>query len=187
MRRSGLDDGSVVGGNAVEQVVATRRAQFGGEWFAEAFVPGRELNVGIVAGPAGPRVLPIAEIRFVDFPAGKPAIVGYAAKWQVDSFEYRNTPRAFGVEREIAERAERLALDCWRLFGLAGYARVDLRVDAAGRPWVLEVNANPCLSPDAGFAAALAAAGIDFEVAISWLVADAVHRQGPWGRDVQYS
>jgi D-alanine-D-alanine ligase len=52
------------------------------------------------------------------------------------------------------------------LFGLRGYARVDFRVDEDGRPWILEINANPCLSPDAGFAAALERAGIGFDQAI---------------------
>jgi len=60
------------------------------------------------------------------------------------------------------------------LFGLRGYARVDFRVDAQGRPWILEINANPCLSPDAGFAAALARAGIEFTRAVKWIVADGI-------------
>jgi hypothetical protein len=49
-------------------------------------------------------------------------------------------------------------------------------VDAQGRPWILEINANPCLSPDAGFAAALARAGIDFTKAVEWIVADGIDR-----------
>jgi len=56
-----------------------------------------------------------------------------------------------------------LALRCWKAFGLAGYARVDFRVDGAGRPWILEINTNPCLSPDAGFVAAAARAGLCFD------------------------
>ena len=182
----GLNDDSVSSGATVERAIAARRAEFGGEWFAEAFVPGRELNVAVIAAPEGPRVLPVAEIRFVDFPAAKPAIVGYAAKWDTDSFEYRNTRRVFGVEPELAARAAAVALRCWRLFALEGYARVDLRVDPQGRVWVLEVNANPCLSPDAGFAAALATAGIEYEVAISWLLSEAI-RRGRSGSDVQHS
>jgi D-alanine-D-alanine ligase len=51
---------------------------------------------------------------------------------------------------------------------------VDFRVDAQGRPWILEVNANPCLSPDAGFAAALTHTGIEFTRAIERVLADAL-------------
>jgi D-alanine-D-alanine ligase len=173
----GIDDSSVArGAAAVTAVLAARRAEFGGDWFAERFVPGRELNVALLATDRGPRVLPVTEIRFEHFPAGKPAIVGYAAKWHADSFEYRNTVRGFDIEPELAARAERLALACWDLFALDGYARVDLRVDAGGTPWVLEVNANPCLSPDAGFAAALEQAGIAYATAIAGLVEAALRR-----------
>lgn len=173
----GIDDTSIVrGAEAVERVLAARRAEFGGEWFAERFVPGRELNVSLLATERGPRALPVAEIRFEEFPPDKPAIVGYAAKWDAASFEYRNTPRTFAVEPELAARAERLAHECWNLFALDGYARVDFRVDAAGVPWVLEINANPCLSPDAGFAAALEQGGIAYAAAIASLVAAALRR-----------
>jgi D-alanine-D-alanine ligase len=173
----GITDSSVVrGAAAAARVLAARRAELGGEWFAERFVPGRELNVGVIAAPDGPRVLPIAELRFEGFPADKPAIVGYAAKWDTASFEYRNTVRSFAVEPELAARAARLSLKCWELFALDGYARVDFRVDSSGMLFVLEVNANPCLSPDAGFAAALAEAGIGFREAVGWLLEDAGRR-----------
>ena len=173
----GLDDSSVVrDARAAARILEARRAELGGEWFAERFVPGRELNVAILAAPSGPRVLPVAELTFEGYPPDKPAIVGYAAKWDVDSFEYRHTVRSFEVEPELAGRAERLALACWDLFGLDGYARVDFRVDGSGLAFVLEINANPCLSPDAGFAAALERAQVDYGDAIDWLVADARRR-----------
>jgi D-alanine-D-alanine ligase len=175
----GLDDTSVVRGGEVERSIAARRDELGGEWFAERFVPGRELNVALIAADDGPLALPVAEIRFEGFPPGKPKIVGYAAKWHGDSFEYRHTVRAFGIEPELAARAEELALECWGMFELAGYARVDLRADAEGKPWVLEVNANPCLSPDAGFAAALAEARVAFPAAVAWLIEDALRRATP--------
>jgi D-alanine-D-alanine ligase len=172
----GIDDSSVVTAAAVPDTLAAREREFGGRWLAERYVPGRELNVALIAAPDGPRLLPVAEIRFESFPAGKPAIVGYAAKWHANSFEYRHTMRCFDVERVLAERAAELARACWDLFALDGYARVDLRIDESGRPWVLEINANPCLSPDAGFAAALAEAGIAYGAAIGWLVSDALRR-----------
>jgi D-alanine-D-alanine ligase len=64
---------------------------------------------------------------------------------------------------------------CWRAFNLRGYARIDLRMDAAGVPWVLEINANPCLSPDAGFAAAVIEAGMTPTLAIEHIVSVAMH------------
>jgi len=172
----GLDDGAIVAAASAAQTIERRRAEHGGDWFAEEFVPGRELNVALLAERSGPRALPVAEIRFDAFPADKPRIVGYAAKWDTESFEYRNTPRTFAVEPALAASLQRLALDCWALFRLDGYARVDFRLDEHGAPWVLEVNANPCLSPDAGFAAALAEAGIGYEAALATLIDDALER-----------
>jgi D-alanine-D-alanine ligase len=121
-------------------------------------------------------VLPIPEIEFVDYPASKPRIVGYAAKWHEDSFECRNTVRRFvdpAQEGALCAELGRVALKCWDIFQLRGYARVDFRVDADGTPWVLEVNANPCISPDAGFAAALEEAGTPYEEGIERIVSSA--------------
>jgi len=173
----GMDDTAVVPDfSAVPARVADQEAKRKFRWFAEKFIEGREINVALIDGPGGPEVLPIPEIEFVDYPAGKPRIVGYAAKWQEDSFECRNTIRRFvDPVREAALCAElaRMSLKCWEIFQLRGYARVDFRVDADGKPWVLEVNANPCISPDAGFAAALAQAGISYADGIERIVAAA--------------
>jgi D-alanine-D-alanine ligase-like ATP-grasp enzyme/ribosomal protein S18 acetylase RimI-like enzyme len=145
-------------------------------WFAERYVEGREFNVSLLAGPEGVEALPVAEMVF-DFPTDRLRILDYRAKWDTGSFEYNHTHRLFGAapaELPLREEMARLARRCWDLFGLRGYARVDFRVDAAGRPWILEVNANPCLSKDAGFAAAAAVAGIGYPDAIGRIVAAAV-------------
>jgi D-alanine-D-alanine ligase len=145
--------------------------------FAEQYVEGREFNLSLLAGPRGPDVLPPAEIVFRGFSADTPRIVDYRAKWEPDSFAYRNTPRRFAFpdsDRGLLEELAGLARSCWRLFGLRGYARVDFRVDEGGRPWILEINANPCLSPDAGFAAALERAGVSFQEGVRRILADAV-------------
>jgi D-alanine-D-alanine ligase len=134
--------------------------------YVEAYIEGREFNLSLLQGgqPDVPQVLPAAEIEFRAFPEGKPKIVDYAAKWRSESAEYRQTPRRFDFpesDAALLAALRRDALACWRLFGISGYARVDFRIDSAGRAWVLEVNVNPCLSPDAGFLAAAGRAGLD--------------------------
>jgi D-alanine-D-alanine ligase len=172
----GMDDSAVLAcAEAVPGALRERRARLGGEWLAEGFVDGRELNLALLAGAGGVQVLPAAEIRFDAFPPGKPRIVGYAAKWDASAFEYHHTPRHFlrgADDAALCARLGELALGCWHLFGLRGHARVDFRVDARGSPWVLEVNANPCLAPDAGFAAALAQGGLTLTEAVRRIVAD---------------
>lgn len=165
----GLTDASILRG----LTAAEAAAHVPSGSFAERFIDGREFNLALLAGPGGPEVLPPAEIVFEDFPADKPRIVGYSAKWDEGSFEYAHTVRRFaGADADGALLAElkRLALRGWEVFGLGGYARVDFRVDAAGTPWILEVNANPCLSPDSGFAAALEQAGIPYADAMEQIV-----------------
>ena len=156
-----------------------RAPRLGGACFAERFIDGREFNLALLAAPGGPQVLLPAEILFEGYADQTLKIVGYRAKWDSDSYEFHHTPRRFDFPPEDAvllARLRDLALRCWRLFGLNGYARVDFRIDAAGRPWILEINANPCLSPDAGFAAALDVSGISYAGAVERILSDARKR-----------
>jgi GNAT superfamily N-acetyltransferase len=177
---AGLDDHAIIrtgDGSTVAEQIQSRSRQTGRQCFAEKFIDGREFNLSLLANGSAPHVLPPAEIDFAAFPKDKPRIVGYAAKWDEQAFEFDNTPRRFdfpSADKPLLDTLRGLALDCWRLFDLRGYARVDYRVDAKGRPWILEINANPCLSPDAGFAAALAQAQVPFERAVEWILEDAL-------------
>lgn len=174
----GMDDSAVTAGGpaAARELLAARAGGPGAPWFAEAYIAGREFNLALLDGPTGPAVLPPAEMLFPDFPPDKPRIVGYAAKWDPDSFEYGHTVRAFpdgAADGPLLQELARLSRECWDLFGLRGWARVDFRVAADGQPFILEINANPCLAPDAGFAAALARADIAYTAAIARILAAA--------------
>lgn len=175
----GLDSGSVISTGSpqvLDREMIGRRAALGGACFAEEFIPGREFNLSLLASDHGVDLLPPAEIIFKDYPPEMLQIVDYQAKWQEDSFAYSNTVRSFEFDSgdgALIRELQELARKCWQVFGLQGYARVDFRVDPAGRPFILEVNANPCLSPDAGFAAALQRAGIGFEEAVNRIIAAA--------------
>ncbi|MBV9330499.1 MAG: ATP-grasp domain-containing protein [Alphaproteobacteria bacterium] len=166
----GLDDDSIVfGRHAVRERAAKCAARFGGRWFAEEFVQGREFNVAVLDDSPAPLVLPLAEMTFQEWDEKRPRIVGYRAKWADDSFESTRTVRSFGLEEQDAALADRirwLAQEAWRLFGVLGYARVDLRVAPSGDPTILEINPNPCLSPDAGFAAAAELAGMPYPILV---------------------
>jgi D-alanine-D-alanine ligase len=172
----GLDEKALLDAAATDDLPALllqRAPRLGGACFAEAFIEGREFNLSVLQGPAGPRVLPPAEILFEGFAPDQPRIVDYRAKWDPSAYEYHHTPRRFDVAPQddaLIGELKALALRCWHIFDLSGYARVDFRVDAMNRPWVLEINANPCLSPDAGFAAAIARAGLSFEQAVDEII-----------------
>jgi len=180
----GLEDESIIEPADSEDLardMERRKEALGGSCFAEVYVPGREFNVSVLETPGGPEVLPPAEMLFGGYPAGKPKLVGYRAKWEESSFEFRHTGRSFAfdpVDGPLLEELSELALRCFRVFGLRGYARVDFRVDETGRPLILEVNANPCLSPDAGFTAATMQAGLDHAQVIQALVEAAVCHAG---------
>ncbi|MBC7968175.1 MAG: D-alanine--D-alanine ligase [Fuerstia sp.] len=157
--------------------IARKAADLGTPHFAEDYIDGREFNLSVLATNSGPSVLPSAEIEFTDFPDDKPKIVGHDAKWNEHTAEYLNTPRRFTFthgDQPLLDELQSLARRCWEVFGLQGYARVDFRVDADGQPWILEINANPCLSPDAGFAAAVAQAGLTFDTVVERILHDAM-------------
>jgi D-alanine-D-alanine ligase len=176
----GLDEGSLIGYTSKVKILKEmnrRKEKLGGSCYAEAYIDGREFNVALISGKNGVKVLPIAEMLFQDYAPDKLKIVDYKAKWDVDSFEYNNTIRKFDFPQKDANLISALreiALRCWDLFSLRGYARVDFRIDNNGKPWVLEINSNPCLSPDAGFAAALQQAKIKYHEAIGFIIDNAI-------------
>ncbi|MBR9998545.1 MAG: ATP-grasp domain-containing protein [Cyclobacteriaceae bacterium] len=144
-------------------------------FFVEEFIDGREFNISLLADQTAPEVLPQAEIVFQNFPPDKEKIVGYRAKWDQKTFEYGNTVRKFNTlnkENELSDKMSKITLQCWEVFGLKGYARVDFRVDQFDNPYVLEINANPCISPDSGFIAAAREAGHTQEDVIQRILTD---------------
>lgn len=174
----GLDDGALVSGrNAVLARAAGSEARYGGRWFAEAYCPGREFNLSLIEEVGVPRVLPIAEIEFANWRPDRPRLVGYAAKWDRGSPDCAATPRVFGLEDSsphLAGSLAEIARSAWRVFGLGGYARIDMRLDAEGTPTILELNPNPCLEPGAGFAAAALRGDISYVDLVERIVRTAV-------------
>ena len=144
-------------------------------WFIEDFVDGREFNISVLSGEKGPQIMPPAEIVFKNYTGNKPKIVDFKAKWEMESFEYVNTVREFpgtDLNPVLKEKLMSTALRCWHVFGLKGYARVDMRTDENENPFVIEINANPCISPDGGFVAATKEAGLQFNEVLHRIISD---------------
>jgi len=144
------------------------------EWdevLVQRFVAGREVNVGIL----GDEVLPIAEIDFSSMPDDYWRIVSYRSKWQTGSDEdLGSVPRCpADLPEALTAELGRLALAAWRVVGGRGYGRVDMRIDESGRPWILEVNANPDFAPTAGLARMGRVAGLDYATMVQRICDDA--------------
>jgi len=179
----GLGPDCVVEARQPQELLAAMQGfalRMGGDCVAEGYVRGREFNVALLAeAGGGVRVLPLAEMVFDPNLSG-PAILHYAAKWEQESAEYGASARSFDLagEEALASQMSGIALSCWELFGLAGYARIDFRVGENGRPCVIDVNPNPCITPDAGFAAAALQSNLDHADVVRSIVLDAVARAG---------
>jgi D-alanine-D-alanine ligase len=164
----GVEESNVVADPAA---LADRARRMWSEWgqalLAEKYVEGREVNVTIL-GEREPELLPLHEIDFAQMPPGRPHIISYAGKWDESHVDYVGTKPVPLRDPNPALRAriEAAACGAWEATGLRDYGRVDLRVDGAGMPWVIDVNPNPDISPDAGVARAAAVAGMDYPALI---------------------
>jgi D-alanine-D-alanine ligase len=142
-------------------------------YFAEEYIDGREFNISMIEDSTGGHVLPPAEMTFVDYPKEKVKIVNYKAKWDEKSFEYLHTERSFEFskrDKKLLDSLKKICKKVWDIFGLKGYARIDFRIDKNGKPYVLEINTNPCITPGMGFASACEREGMNYKEAISKII-----------------
>jgi D-alanine-D-alanine ligase len=146
----------------------------------ERYVEGREVNVTVLGNGADARVLPLHEIDFAKLPAGRPRVLTYAAKWDEKHVDYIGTvpvPMA-GLRPELEEAIGAVALKSFHALGLSDYGRVDMRLDADDVPWVIDVNPNCDLSPDAGLPRTARSIGLDYPQIIGRICELAWRRHG---------
>ena len=176
----GIDADSVVKvpGASLQKKIKKIHDQLGQPAVVEQFIAERELNVSVLEHNGKAEVIAIAEIDFSAFEKDQPRIVDYSAKWHPDSFGFNNTPRVLPapISKRAAKLVEKYALAAWETIGCVDYARVDFRMDGEENPFVLEVNPNPDISPDAGFAAAVEFAGLAYEDFIRIVLENAAGR-----------
>lgn len=143
----------------------------------EEYVDGRELNVAVM-GDQFQTALPISEITFDKMPAGLPRIVSYNAKWVPGTIDYADMDAVCPapLSDDLTLKVQNLAVEACRLLGCRDYARVDFRLSPQNEPFILEVNPNPGIAPDAGLARSIAASGRSYPQFIGDVVSFALQR-----------
>ena len=175
---SGITEGAVVSSlDELRERVAYILKVYGGEALVEDFIEGREFNVSIW-GNGKPAPLPLYEIDFSDIPDPRDRLVNFDAKWKTGSFFYEHTPSRCPaqVDDELAERIRNVAMAAYRALRLRDYGRIDMRV-RDGQPYVLDVNSNPDITIEGGFAKTAAVAGYDYGAMASRIVNLAARRR----------
>lgn len=116
----------------------------------EAYLPGLEFTCAVLGNGAQARVLPIIAMRFDALPPGARPIYGFEAKWLWDGPEHQlelyDCPAR--IDAALERRIVRVTLDAYHALGCRDWSRIDVRLDAAGTPNVVEANPLPGVLPD---------------------------------------
>ncbi len=147
----------------------------------EEFLEGREYNAGF----AGYHPYELMAVSSIDYrlPEGEPAFLGYDSKWEPESSDYRNTASVAeeGLDATTRKEIIRVSRVAGKVMGCSGYFRVDLR-EHRGRICILEVNPNPDINTDSGFAKQAARKGSGYGEIAEKLVRIAVDGRIPYGK-----
>lgn len=173
----GLTDDSVFTPLSVESLKHTFLYSQENNFLVEEYVEGREVNVSVMQNRNSFLIFPIAEMIFTNYPADKPKIVSYEAKWDTTSFAYKNSNRSFEFEEKnpvLTKKIKNIVKKCWSCFDCSGYNRFDFRIDEHHNVYLLELNVNPSLSQQSGFIAAANQAGLSYQQVIKNIVEQAL-------------
>jgi D-alanine-D-alanine ligase len=141
----------------------------------EQFIEGREFYVGVL-GNANAEALPVIELDFTGFPADRPRIASWEAKWGDDGegsgAEFAGARSVFpeGLDAQLESRMQAVAVDAFHALRLRDYARIDLRVSAAGEIYVIEVNPNCYLERESEFARAAQRSGLEYDALVARII-----------------
>jgi D-alanine-D-alanine ligase len=164
----GISQASVVDSDEkLKERVAFIHDSIGTAALVEQYIEGREIYVGIL-GNQQLQALPVWELFFTNMPEGAKRIatdrvkwsVKYQKKYGIDSGPAKDLPE------ETAAKIQHVCKRAYRALELSGYARIDLRIDSAGTPWVIEANPNPQIAKGEDFAASAEKIGIGYDAVL---------------------
>jgi len=155
--------------------IAEIQGEYQSPALAEQFIEGREYYVGVL-GNQNARALPVIELDFSKFPADRPRIASWEAKWgdegDAKGAEFEGTESIFpeDLPDDLRDRMQKAAVDAFHALRLRDYARIDMRVTDGGDIYIIEVNPNCYLEAKSEFARAAERDGIPFDALIGQIV-----------------
>jgi D-alanine-D-alanine ligase len=176
----GIDQASVA--KTVDALEARLRqleaAPIAGPYLVESYLPGKEVNVAIFPEPIDGHFV-CTEIDFSEFGPDQAPIVTYDCKWRPGTPDYnaRSVPCRGRMSDAMIAEAERIAKSAFLAIGGTSYGRVDLRLGADERFYVIDVNPNPDIHPEAGLSIAARSVGVDHDVLVMSLIERADHER----------
>lgn len=174
----GIDASSVV--NSLKELferISYIHDEFDSPVLIEEYIEGREIYAAVI-GNAKPEALPLIELDLSKLPEGMPKIAGYEVKFDVNTEAYRKTKSAPArdLDEETTAKIHDAAIGAYRALKLRDYGRIDLRLAANGRMYVIEANPNPWLDPAAEFTMAAKESGRTYTQLIGEIVELALAR-----------
>ena len=169
----GIAEASIVNNDEkLAERIEFMHAKAGTNLILEQYIDGRELYVGVM-GNKRLQVLPVWELEITGLRADAPRIATQRVKWNVEFQKRRGVKlgRARNLPPELEQLLVKTTKRIYRLLQLSGWARIDFRLDAEGRPYFLEANPNADIGYGDEFAEAAEAAGIDYEPLLDRLLA----------------
>lgn len=168
----GISQASVVRDDErLEERVRFMHEHTGDHVIVERFIEGRELYVGML-GNRRIETFPLWELHIDRLPEGSPLIATGKLKWDL-RYQERvgvKTEMARDIPEALERRIIAVCKRAYRVLQQTGYCRMDLRLDDAGRPWLIESNPNPQLSFGEDFAEAAEAGGTPYPQLIQRIV-----------------
>jgi D-alanine-D-alanine ligase len=178
---TGLDNASVVHDrDALRKQVGRMWATYDNEVLIESYIEGREVAVALLGNNDAIEILPPREMDFSRVPAGDLAILSHRAKWLEETDTYKSIIVRCPAPLDDAtqQSVEEIATAAFAATGCRDYARVDVRIDRAGQPFVIDVNTNPDLQLGAGFTVSGLTSGRTFDRLILDILAVTAGRVG---------
>lgn len=172
----GIDEDSVViSDEALETKVLSVHRRFRQGAMVEEFIDGREFNVSIL----GNDPFDFVQIREIQFSEDcKPRIISFKSKWKKSSLAYQatSTTEVQHLSDRIQKRILKYAIQCFKIFKMRDYGRIDFRLGKSEVPYVIDLNPNPCISRDSGMVMAAHQNGMSYEELIGRITSCAFAR-----------